>query len=532
MKVYAGDTDVTTYFVMRLSATGTAATGLTATDFDLQYTRSGAAAAAKVDATLNGNGVDGAHSDSTVIEVDATSSPGLYRVDWVDAAFAVGVGEVILGVKCATAFADFLRIELGYQRFDNGIVWVDDAGTNSTTWPYGTAIYPTSTIANGKTIADANSLHNLYVEGIHTLAAAMEHYNFFGSGHVELGEWILCDGNSIEHSAFHSLVVSGATGNGANALDVTRYTDCALWAHTNINGVAIQGAMFGACSLRDTGYSMFVGTTFGGLAACTLTLQAPSACLIADMRGILTIAGMDGGTASISMANGSSLTLDNTNSGGTLTITGTGRLTDNSAAGCTVNDLRDAVQTGDNYTRIGAAGAGLTAINLPDQAMNITGDITGDLSGSVGSVTGAVGSVSGDTKQTADHTASVASILADTANIQPKIGTPAVSVSADIAAVKVDTAATLKDTGTDGVVVAAVSKTGYKLASDGLDQISAAESTGKPTTFAGWIMWLIQGFRRSKLTSSTLTVQKEDGTTVTTQAVSDDGTTQTLGPPS
>lgn len=42
---------------------------------------------------------------------------------------------------------------------------------------------------------------------------------------------------------------------------------------------------------------------------------------------------------------------------------------------------------------IGVAGAGLTNINLPDQIMNITGDITGNLSGSVGSVTGAVGSV-------------------------------------------------------------------------------------------------------------------------------------------
>jgi len=40
---------------------------------------------------------------------------------------------------------------------------------------------------------------------------------------------------------------------------------------------------------------------------------------------------------------------------------------------------------------IGVAGAGLTAINLPDQTMNITGNITGDLSGSVGSVTADVG---------------------------------------------------------------------------------------------------------------------------------------------
>jgi hypothetical protein len=44
---------------------------------------------------------------------------------------------------------------------------------------------------------------------------------------------------------------------------------------------------------------------------------------------------------------------------------------------------------------IGAAGAGLTNINLPNQTMDIVGNITGNLSGSVGSVTGAVGSVTG-----------------------------------------------------------------------------------------------------------------------------------------
>lgn len=44
---------------------------------------------------------------------------------------------------------------------------------------------------------------------------------------------------------------------------------------------------------------------------------------------------------------------------------------------------------------IGAAGAGLTNINLPNQTMDIVGNITGNLSGSVGSVTGAVSSVTG-----------------------------------------------------------------------------------------------------------------------------------------
>lgn len=45
-------------------------------------------------------------------------------------------------------------------------------------------------------------------------------------------------------------------------------------------------------------------------------------------------------------------------------------------------------QTGDSFARIGAAGASLTAINLPNQTMDIVGDITGNLSGSVGSITG------------------------------------------------------------------------------------------------------------------------------------------------
>ena len=46
-------------------------------------------------------------------------------------------------------------------------------------------------------------------------------------------------------------------------------------------------------------------------------------------------------------------------------------------------------------TQVGTAGDGLTAINLPNQTMDIIGNITGNLSGSVGSVIGAVGSVIG-----------------------------------------------------------------------------------------------------------------------------------------
>lgn len=68
--------------------------------------------------------------------------------------------------------------------------------------------------------------------------------------------------------------------------------------------------------------------------------------------------------------------------------------------GTTLQNELDAIQVNVDAilidtAEIGVAGAGLTAINLPDQTMNIIGNITGNLSGSVGSVTGAVGSVTG-----------------------------------------------------------------------------------------------------------------------------------------
>ncbi len=48
------------------------------------------------------------------------------------------------------------------------------------------------------------------------------------------------------------------------------------------------------------------------------------------------------------------------------------------------------IDTDDLQTQVGTAGAGLTNINLPNQTMDIIGNISGSLSGSVGSVTAAI----------------------------------------------------------------------------------------------------------------------------------------------
>lgn len=96
--ILKGSTDVTRYVMLRDSAAGTPETGYTITSLDLQYTRNRVAPAAKVDATALA-ATDSTHADNKAIEIDATSSPGLYRVDWPDAAFATGVDKVILVVS-------------------------------------------------------------------------------------------------------------------------------------------------------------------------------------------------------------------------------------------------------------------------------------------------------------------------------------------------------------------------------------------------------------------------------------------------
>lgn len=74
-------------------------------------------------------------------------------------------------------------------------------------------------------------------------------------------------------------------------------------------------------------------------------------------------------------------------------------------------------------------------------------------------------------------------------------------------------------------------KTGFKLASDGLDSVSTTGPNGVAANFremivAVWRKW----FGKQTMTTTTLTTYRDDGTTAATeQTLSDDGTTQSQG---
>lgn len=100
-----------------------------------------------------------------------------------------------------------------------------------------------------------------------------------------------------------------------------------------------------------------------------------------------------------------------------------------------------------------------------------------------------------------------------TGNVGGNVGGSVASVTAPV------TAGTVTD------------KTGYGLAATGLDLVGTTAPTGPATTFPAMVVQLWRRFyKKTTLTSTQLETFADNGTTVlTTQNVSDDGTTQTQG---
>ena len=139
-------------------------------------------------------------------------------------------------------------------------------------------------------------------------------------------------------------------------------------------------------------------------------------------------------------------------------------------------------QTGDNYARIGALGAGLTALSTQASVNTIDGIVD--------------------------------DILADTADMQPKLGTPAVSISADLAAIEAQTddigAAGAGLTAADDAILAAIAA---------LNNLSAAQvNTEVDTALSDYDPPI-----RSELTTDINSVLARIGPAYTTGTVVTDG---------
>lgn len=105
------------------------------------------------------------------------------------------------------------------------------------------------------------------------------------------------------------------------------------------------------------------------------------------------------------------------------------------------------------------------------------------------------------------------------------------ATAAQATAIEADTQDLQTQIGAAGAGLTGIPKTGYKLASDGLDTVATTSPAGVASNFREMVVATWQRFFwKSTLTATQLKTYDSAGTGVlTTQTVSDDGTTQTQG---
>lgn len=131
--------------------------------------------------------------------------------------------------------------------FVGGFVYVSNAGAAGTTFPRGTALYPSSTVANGITIAAANTLHGLHVDGTHTINTDISGYNFVGcTGPFAHTLITLAAGVVNTNCNFHHCIITGAA-NGIAYFE----TQCILFDLTGVDGFIRDSDLAGTITLAD-----------------------------------------------------------------------------------------------------------------------------------------------------------------------------------------------------------------------------------------------------------------------------------------
>jgi hypothetical protein len=131
---------------------------------------------------------------------------------------------------------------------------------------------------------------------------------------------------------------------------------------------------------------------------------------------------------------------------------------------------------------IGSAGAGLTALATAANLATVDTVVDG-IQTDLSNATDGLGAIKADTAAILVDTAEIgaagvgltalasASNLATVDTVVDGIQTDLSNATDGLGAIKTDTAAILADTGTDGVVVASASKTGYRLSATGVDDV-------------------------------------------------------------
>jgi len=221
------------------------------------------------------------------------------------------------------------------KRIDiDGVIYFDSIlGIAGTTYPIGTSELPSNTIADVITLCGLTNTRHINVRGILALTAAMTAYRFEGYKHLDIAHTIDLNTQDVSVSSFHRLIVTGAQGGAGLA----SYDDCMLLSMTGFNGVATLCGLIIALTLKAATSSGFINC-YSYLGTCTINLGTPTLANFVNLAGSFILANQTNGVTNIWAANGCEIVINASCTGGTINIYGNARVTDNSAAGCTVTN--------------------------------------------------------------------------------------------------------------------------------------------------------------------------------------------------
>jgi len=299
--------------------------------------------------------------------------------------------EVINGANHNTTNTSGRRLrelrESGF--YSDGFVYIDtvNGAADTTSYEAGTEVNPTNTIARANTIATAIGLSKFKVipGSSITFAATQANQVFEGDA------WTLAlGGQNIDGTTIKGATV---TGIATNTSDDQFFSRCLLGAVTIPGDTHLIGCGLGGTITFGQPGDYFIDdchSAIAGAGAVTVDFGSPATETNLSVRhhsGGWTVANMGAGAGTCNASfegNGQITWAASCVATSNASIRGNWKITD-SASGAVTETLDDNQTAVDE---IGTAGAGLTNINLPNQTMDIVGDITGNLSGSVGSLTG------------------------------------------------------------------------------------------------------------------------------------------------
>ncbi len=327
--VISDSTSNTIYFMLRKTADNTEQTGKVYSDITAQYIRAGASATAVTEATQTTNG---AWSSGGIVEMDATNSPGLYRFDAPDAAFAYGVNRVIFTFKCASCYLSVVEVPICLE-----------PGLSRTGTASGVAAQSITLESGAPHTTDEWKGALIYIENATTGA----------------GQAGIC-----------------TTSSNANPPVLTMDRAWGISLTGTVTYRAYKGSLpLSAAEITaqiTTDVPSVNTTKWNGTAVAT-----PATAGIPDVN----VKNIDNDAASAS----GTVTFPNATLASTTNITG-GTIT-------TVTNLTNAPTSGDlTSTMKTSVGTAVAA----SAVASVTGNVGGNVTGSVGSVVGAVGSVTGD----------------------------------------------------------------------------------------------------------------------------------------